>query len=87
MFKLAPSILSADFSRLGVHVSLIEKGGADLIHVDVMDGKFVKELMDENILFRGSSNQRAIDVKTSLKENKIIFEYAKRTERDNKNFW
>ena len=41
MFKLAPSILSADFSELARQVSLIEKGGADLIHVDVMDGHFV----------------------------------------------
>lgn len=38
----------------------------------LMDGKFVKELMNENLIFRGSSNQRAIDVKNSLKENKII---------------
>lgn len=38
----------------------------------LMDGKFVKELMDENLIFRGSSNQRAIDVKKSLKENKIV---------------
>ena len=38
----------------------------------LIDGKFVKELMNENLVFRGSSNQRAIDVKRSLKENKII---------------
>lgn len=38
----------------------------------LMDGKFVKELMNENLIFRGSSNQRAIDVKKSLKENKIV---------------
>ena len=38
----------------------------------LIDGKFVKELIDENLIFRGSSNQRAIDVKNSLKENKII---------------
>ena len=44
MFKLAPSILSADFSELARQVSLIEKGGADLIHVDVMDGHFVPNI-------------------------------------------
>lgn len=44
MFKLAPSILSADFSQLGKQVELIERGGADLIHVDVMDGHFVPNI-------------------------------------------
>lgn len=44
MFKLAPSILSADFASLGESVSLIEKGGADIIHVDVMDGHFVPNI-------------------------------------------
>lgn len=42
MKQLAPSILSADFSRLGEEVGMIEKAGAHLIHVDVMDGHFVQ---------------------------------------------
>ncbi|PKQ10184.1 MAG: ribulose-phosphate 3-epimerase [Actinobacteria bacterium HGW-Actinobacteria-9] len=41
---MAPSILSADFSRLGEDVSAIAEGGADFIHVDVMDGHFVPNL-------------------------------------------
>ena len=41
---MAPSILSADFTRLAEAVELIEAGGADLIHVDVMDGHFVPNL-------------------------------------------
>jgi ribulose-phosphate 3-epimerase len=42
--KLAPSILAADFARLGEQVAAAEQGGADRIHVDVMDGHFVANL-------------------------------------------
>lgn len=44
MNKLAPSILSADFSRLGEEIKIIESAGAHLIHVDVMDGHFVPNI-------------------------------------------
>src|SRR6202042_3385124 len=44
MIQILPSILSADFARLGDEIAAVERGGATMLHVDVMDGHFVPNL-------------------------------------------
>ena len=46
MTKISPSILAADFSKLGEEILSIENAGADMVHLDVMDGIFVYMLID-----------------------------------------
>ena len=53
MKKIAPSILSADFSRLADEVRGVEKAGADVIHVDVMDGHFVPNITIGPLVVQG----------------------------------
>ncbi len=68
--KIAPSILSADFSRLGEEIAAVEAGGADWIHVDVMDGHFVPNITIGPVVTRGArrATELPLDVHLMIEE-------------------
>lgn len=80
MIKLSPSILSADLSNLGKDIVDLEKFGADMVHIDVMDGRFVPNIsfgMPIIKAIRGISNL-TFDVHLMIEEpSKYIDEFAK----------
>jgi ribulose-phosphate 3-epimerase len=64
--KIAPSILSADFSRLGEEVRAVEVAGADVIHVDVMDGHFVPNITIGPVVVEGLKKITSLPLDTHL---------------------
>ena len=66
MVKIAPSILAADFTKLGEEIESVIQAGADLIHVDVMDGKFVNNTTSGVLMYRTAMSTSNIPVDTHL---------------------
>jgi len=66
LIKIAPSILSADFARLGEEVRAAEAAGADWIHVDVMDGRFVPNITLGPVIVRAVKRSTTVPVDVHL---------------------
>jgi ribulose-phosphate 3-epimerase len=66
MKKIAPSILSADFSRLGEEIAAIEAAGADYVHVDVMDGHFVPNITIGPLIVEAARRSTALPLDVHL---------------------
>ncbi len=71
---IAPSILSADFSRLGEEIKAVEQGGADWVHIDVMDGHFVPNITIGPLIVKAAKKVTAMPLDVHLMiENPDLF--------------
>ena len=80
MVKIAPSILSADFSKLGEHITRLDNSEADIIHIDVMDGRFVPNISFGMPIIKSirSYTKKEFDVHLMIEEpSKYIEDFAK----------
>jgi ribulose-phosphate 3-epimerase len=80
MKKIAPSILSADFTRLGDEIRAVEKAGADYIHIDVMDGHFVPNITIGPMIVEAArqATQLPLDVHLMISDpNKYVEDFRK----------
>jgi ribulose-phosphate 3-epimerase len=80
MIKIAPSILSADFGNLASAIKEAEQGGADLIHIDVMDGHFVPNITIGHLVVKGlrETTELPLDVHLMISEpEKYINDFIK----------
>ncbi len=80
MLKIAPSILSADFANLGQEIRAVEKAGADVLHIDVMDGCFVPNLTIGPLVIRAIRNLTKLPFDVHLmieKPDRYLEDYAK----------
>ena len=78
--RIAPSIISADFSRLGEHVAEVTRAGADYIHVDVMDGHFVPNITLGPVVIEGirASTHLPLNVHLQIEEpDRLIPDFIK----------
>jgi len=78
--KISPSILSADFTKLTQELQALEKGGADYVHVDVMDGRFVPNITIGPFIVEAvkRASKLPLDVHLMIEEpERYVGEFAK----------